>query len=121
MDEFAARKPVPLGRQEAPAPEAPAFRVVLEPDEFRIDEWNSLRGILRREPRKRARQLIDLALHLPGLIALGARISRAGFGYAALSRPVLVFKYLGRYLAKSFGTAARLRIMSHHYRTLAAR
>jgi len=46
---------------------------------------------------------------------------RAGFGYAVRSQPVLLFKYLGRYLAKSFGTAARLRIMSHHYRTVAVR
>jgi uncharacterized protein VirK/YbjX len=64
---------------------------------------------------------MDLGLHLPGLIVLGARIHRAGFGYAARTQPVLVFKYLGQYLALSFGTAARLRILSHHYRTLAAR
>jgi len=62
-----------------------------------------------------------LALNLPGLIALGARIHRAGFGYAACCQPALVFKYVGQYLGKSFDTAARLRIMSHHYRTLAAR
>jgi hypothetical protein len=64
---------------------------------------------------------VNLAVHLPGLIALGVQIRRAGFGYAARSQPSLVFKYLGQYLANSFGTAARLRIMSHHYRTLAAR
>jgi len=114
-------KSAPLRRQETPAPEAPALSAVLERHDLRIDEWKSLRSIVRRSSRRRARQVMDLALHLPGLIALGARIRRAGFGYVALSQPVLVFKYLGRYLAKSFGTAARLRIMSHHYRTVAAR
>jgi uncharacterized protein len=109
------------GRQEAPAPEAPALPAVLERDEFRIEEWTSLRSILRRNPGKRTPQVMDLALHLPGLIALGARIRRAGFGGAARTQPALVFKYLGWYLAKSFGTAARLRILSHHYQTLAAR
>jgi uncharacterized protein VirK/YbjX len=113
-------KPAPIDRQEAPAPEAPALPAVLERDELRIDEWNSLRSILRRNSRRRARQITELALHLPGLIALGARINRAGFGYAACCQPALVFKYLGQYLAKSFSTADRLRIMSHHYRTLAA-
>jgi len=62
-----------------------------------------------------------MALHLPWLIVLRARIRQAGFGDAARSEPVFVFKYLGQYLANSFGTTARLRIMSHHYRTLAAR
>src|SRR5262245_28067219 len=101
--------------------EFPAFPAVLELDDLRIDEWPSLRSKLRQISPKRARQVIDLALHTPGLIALGARIHQAGFGSAARSQPVLVFKYLGQYLANSFGTAARLRIMSHHYRTLAAR
>lgn len=101
--------------------EFPAFPAVLERDELRIEEWTSLRSKLRRISRKRARQVIDLALHVPGLIALGVRIHWAGFGSAARSQPVLVFKYLGQYLANSFGTAARLRIMSHHYRTLAVR
>jgi uncharacterized protein VirK/YbjX len=121
MFAVAIRKLAPLRRQEAPVPEAPALPAVLERDEFRIEEWTSLRSILRRNPGKRTPQVMDLALHLPGLIALGARIRRAGFGYAARSQPKLVFKYLGWYLAKSFGTASRLRIMSHHYRTLAAR
>jgi uncharacterized protein len=123
MDMFAVarRKLAPLRRQEAPVPEAPALPAVLERDDFRIEEWTSLRSVWRRNPGKRTPQVMDLALHLPGLIALGARIRRAGFGYAARSQPKLVFKYLGWYLAKSFGTAARLRIMSHHYRTLAAR
>ena len=94
---------------------------VPDQDELRIKEWTSLRSKLRRDPRKRARQVKDLGLHLPGLIALGARIRRVGLGYAVRSEPMLVFKYLGQYLANSFGTAARLRIMSYHYRTLAAR
>jgi uncharacterized protein VirK/YbjX len=76
---------------------------------------------MRRSPRKRARQLVELATHAPGLIALIARVHRAGFGNAARTEPVLLFKYLGHYLANSFDTAARLRIMSHHYETLAAR
>lgn len=101
--------------------EFPAFPAVLELNELRIDEWPSLRSKLRQNSRKRARQFMDLVLHVPGLIALGARIHQAGFGSAARSQPVLVFKYLGQYLANSFGTAARLRIMSHHYRTLAVR
>ena len=95
------------------------FPAVLEPDVFRVED-SSLRSKLRRNPRKRARQLVDLAVHLPGLIALAARIHRAGFGYAARSEPVVLFKYLGHYLANSFDTATRLRIMSHHYETLAA-
>jgi uncharacterized protein len=123
---------------------------VPDQDELRIKAWTSLRSILRRISRKRTRQVKDLGLHLPGLIigagpvprvvirrrrqlvtdvglrlprliALGARIRRAGLGYAARSEPMLVFKYLGQYLANSFGTAARLRIIAHHYRTLAAR
>ena len=114
-------KPAPFHRQEAPAPEAAALPAVLERDELRLDEWNSLRSILRRNSRRRARQITELALNLPGLIALGARIHRAGFGYAACCQPALVFKYVGQYLGKSFDTAARLRIMSHHYRTLADR
>ena len=93
----------------------------MERDKLHIEEWTSLRRKLRRLSRRRARQIMELALHLPGLIALGERIRRAGFGRAARSQPVLVFKYLGQHLANSFGTAARLRIMSHHYRILAAR
>jgi uncharacterized protein len=110
-----------LRRQGTPAPEASALPAVLERDEFRIEGWTSLRSKLRRDSRRRVRQVRDLALHLPGLIFLGARMRRAGFGYTARSEPVLVFKFLGQYLANSFDTAARLRIMSHHYRTLAAR
>src|SRR5262245_2569464 len=101
--------------------EFPAFPAVLELDELRIDEWPSLRSKSRQISRKRARQVMDLTLHVPGLIALGARIHQAGFGSAARSQPVLIFKYLGQYLGNSFGTAARLRIMCHHYQTLAAR
>ena len=81
----------------------------------------SLRAKLRRTPRRRALQLVGLAKNVPGLVRLVARIYRAGFGHAARSEPVLVFKYLGHYLANSFATALRLRIISHHYRTLAAR
>lgn len=124
---------------------------VLLPDKIRIEDGTSLRGRLREISRKGARQakdlalhlprllafgvgpvprvllrhrykeLIELVLHLPGLIALSARIRRAGFGYAARCEPVLLFKYLGDYLANSFNTATRLRMMLHHYRTLAAR
>jgi uncharacterized protein VirK/YbjX len=86
-----------------------------------MDESNSLRSILRQNPRRRARQIMELALYLPGLVVLVARMHRAGFSYALRSQPALIFKYLGQYLANSFGTAARLRIMSHHYGTLAAR
>jgi len=124
MDKFAVvvtGKPAPLRRPEAPAPGVPALPAILERDELSVPEWNSLRSILRRFSRKRAREVMDLALHLPGLVALGVRIHRAGFGYAARCQPMLVFKYLGPYLAKSFGTAARLRIITHHYGTLAAR
>jgi uncharacterized protein VirK/YbjX len=101
--------------------EFPAGPAVLELDQLRTDEWPSLRSKLRQVSRKRARQVMDLTFHVPGLMLLGARIHRAGFGSAACSQPVLVFKYLGHYLANSFGTAARLRIMSHHYRMLADR
>jgi uncharacterized protein VirK/YbjX len=66
-------------------------------------------------------QLIGLAKNVPGLVGLVARIHRAGFGHAARCEPVLIFKYLGRYLANSFRTAPRLRIISHHYQTLADR
>jgi uncharacterized protein VirK/YbjX len=123
MDRFeiVIEKPAPLRKQEAPAPEAPALPAVLKRDDLRLNKWNTLRGILRRSSRRRARQVMDLGLYLPGFIALAARIHRAGFGYAFRCQPVLAFKYLGRYLANSFDTAARLRIMSHHYRTLAAR
>jgi uncharacterized protein len=123
MKVFASRirKPAPLRRQKTAATEASGLPTVLERDGLHIDEWTSLRSILRRDLRKRARQVMDLALHAPGLIALGVRIRRAGFGYAARCQPVVVFKYLGQYLASSFDTAARLRIMSHHYETLAAR
>jgi uncharacterized protein VirK/YbjX len=100
--------------------EFPAFPAVLKHDDFLI-EYASLRSMMRRSPRKRARQLVDLAIHGPALITLAASIHRAGFGYAVRCEPVLLFKYLGQYLANSFGTAARLRIMSHHYETLAAR
>ena len=100
--------------------EFPAFPAVLEPDVSGVDDI-SLWSKLRRSPRTRARQLVDLAGHVPELIALAVRIHRAGFGHAARSEPVVLFKYLGHYLANSFGTAARLRIMSHHYETLAAR
>jgi uncharacterized protein VirK/YbjX len=71
--------------------------------------------------RHRYKLLIDLALHLPGLVGLSVQIRRAGFGCATRSEPLVLFKYLGDYLANSFSTAARLRIMSHHYRTLVAR
>jgi uncharacterized protein VirK/YbjX len=123
MDMFALgiEKRAPLPTEGGARPEAPALPAVRERDELRIEEWTSLRSKLRRNSRRRARQVKDLALHLPGLIALGARIRRAGFGRAARSQPVLVFKYLGQYLANCFGTAARLRIISHHYETLAAR
>jgi len=94
---------------------------VAEREDVFVAEHASLRSKLRRNPRKRARQLLDLATHVPGLLALAARIRRAGFGYAARSEPALLFKYLGQYLANSFDTAARLRIMSHHYETLGVR
>ena len=96
-----------------------AFPAVLDRGQLRIDERPSLRAKLRRTPRRRALQLVGLAKNLPGLMRLVARIHRAGFGHAARSEPVLVFKYLGHYLANSFGTARRLRIISHHYQTLA--
>ena len=95
--------------------------MVLERDELRIEQWTSLRSKLRRTPRKRARQVLALARHVPGLIGLAEQIRRAGFGHAARCHPVLVFKYLGQHLANSFGTAARLRILSYHYGTLASR
>gem|GEM_PF-6946797 len=100
-------------------PEFLAFPTVLEQDHFRTEEHPSLRSKMRRRPGKRARQLVELAIHAPELFALVARIHRAGFGYAARSEPVLLFKFLGQYLSNSFDTAARLRSMSHHYETLA--
>jgi len=94
---------------------------VLERDELRIERWTSLRSKFRTTPGKRARQILALIRHVPGLIGLADQIRRAGFGAAARSHPVLVFKYLGQHLANSFGTATRLRILSHHYGTLAER
>ena len=149
MFEVVIEKPAP--RQEPPAPEPLALPTVLKRDDLRVNERNSLRKLLRRISRRRARQLwdlalhvpgfiafgagpvprelllhhwlelMDLAVHLPGLVVLGVRIRLAGFGCVARSQPIVVFKYLGQYLANSFDTSTRLRIMSHHYRTLAAR
>ena len=119
--ELQAQTNIPPCRQEVLVPESPALPAILERDELRIEEWTSLRSKVRRFSRKRARQFMELLLHSPGLIALAAVMRRAGFAGAARSQPVVLFKYLGQYLANCFGTAARLRIMSHHYGTLAAR
>lgn len=96
----------------------PAPRVDLRMSELKDSEWTSLRSRLTSLSSKRIRQMARFIPHIPGYLRLRSVIKDARMAQAVSIQPVMAFKFLGGYLALSFRTGERLRILMHHYRRL---
>jgi len=97
-----------------------APRIDLRVSDLKVSEWTSLGTRLRSLSWKRLRQVASFIPCIPGYLRLRRILRDTRMDQAVRIQPVMAFKFLGGYLALSFKTGERLRILIYHYLRLGA-